>query len=223
MLYTHTVQHSKVQGITVMVLTGQCAHMIRYPVIAGRTAILNRQRVMVLPRPSVAQTAPAFVAPLFRVPLRPPVSFSPRPRILTTMSAQRKITFVTGNANKLREVQQILTASGATQFELVSEKLDLPELQGTIDSVARAKCAEAARRVRGPVLVEDTALVRTQWCLRKRPLCRRHMYAIYARFVPRANTGHLSCLNLLSLDFASGVPVLQCIGRASRRLYQMVS
>lgn len=69
-----------------------------------------------------------------------------------------RITFVTGNDKKLREVREILGSGNGPQPPLVAAPLDLPELQGTCESIARAKCAEAARQVHGPVLVEDTAL-----------------------------------------------------------------
>ena len=36
--------------------------------------------------------------------------------------------------------------------------MDLPEYQGTPQEVATSKCLEAARQVKGPVLVEDTSL-----------------------------------------------------------------
>lgn len=100
-----------------------------------------------------------FIAPAFRSSVRNEAHYLCGRRGTAVMCACKKVTFVTGNANKLREVRQILSSSGVTNLDLVSEKIDLPELQGTIDSVARAKCAEAARRMRGPVLVEDTALV----------------------------------------------------------------
>jgi inosine triphosphate pyrophosphatase len=75
-----------------------------------------------------------------------------------TMSVQ-SLTFVTGNARKLREVREILSSSGPLGVELVSAPLDMPELQGaSCAEIAIAKCAEAARQVKGPVLVEDTAL-----------------------------------------------------------------
>ncbi|KAJ3049965.1 nucleoside triphosphate pyrophosphohydrolase ham1 [Rhizophlyctis rosea] len=67
----------------------------------------------------------------------------------------RTLTFVTGNANKLREVQQIL--SGAPII-LTSHKLDLPELQGTTHEIATSKAREASRILNGPALTEDTAL-----------------------------------------------------------------
>ena len=41
---------------------------------------------------------------------------------------------------------------------LVSQKIDLPELQGTPEDVSREKCKLAAKEVNGPVLVEDTSL-----------------------------------------------------------------
>ncbi|XP_039448849.1 inosine triphosphate pyrophosphatase [Culex pipiens pallens] len=70
--------------------------------------------------------------------------------------ASRPISFVTGNAKKLEEVRAILGA--AFPREIVAVKLDLPELQGEVDDICRKKCLEAARNVKGPVLVEDTCL-----------------------------------------------------------------
>ena len=63
------------------------------------------------------------------------------------------LTFVTGNAKKLEEVRAILAASGGgggagagadasgppLPFAVVSRKLDLPELQGEPEAVAREK------------------------------------------------------------------------------------
>ncbi|XP_053604055.1 inosine triphosphate pyrophosphatase [Plodia interpunctella] len=71
------------------------------------------------------------------------------------MSA-RKLTFVTGNSKKLEELRAILGTS--FPLEIISHKLDLPELQGEIEEVSIKKCEEAARRLKGPVLVEDTSL-----------------------------------------------------------------
>jgi inosine triphosphate pyrophosphatase len=74
--------------------------------------------------------------------------------------AKPSITFVTGNKNKLAEVKQILL-KGAKEptFELKSEKIDLPELQGndTIE-IAKEKCKLAAQQITGPCITEDTSL-----------------------------------------------------------------
>lgn len=70
--------------------------------------------------------------------------------------SSRTLTFVSGNAKKLEEVRAILGAN--FPLELVSYKLDLPELQGEVNEVSIKKCQEAARRLKTPVLVEDTAL-----------------------------------------------------------------
>jgi inosine triphosphate pyrophosphatase len=67
------------------------------------------------------------------------------------------ITFVTGNANKLEEVKRML-AKSAPAVNIVSQDVDLPEIQGLPDDVARRKCEAAAKLIRGPVLVEDTSL-----------------------------------------------------------------
>lgn len=70
----------------------------------------------------------------------------------------RTINFITGNANKLLEVRAILAPAGVTVTSQSFSDSDLPEVQGTIEAVARDKCRRAAVLVGGPVLVEDTAL-----------------------------------------------------------------
>jgi inosine triphosphate pyrophosphatase len=68
-----------------------------------------------------------------------------------------KLTFVTGNANKLKEVIAILGAT-VPHLEVVSEALDLPELQGEPEDIAREKCRLAYSKLQRPVIVEDTCL-----------------------------------------------------------------
>lgn len=88
------------------------------------------------------------------------------------MTSSRTITFVTGNKNKLIETKRILNAAFVNDndnkeqspFELVSEKIDLPELQGTPEEIAIAKVRAAADRVRGPV-VSNSLLNRTLSCI----------------------------------------------------------
>lgn len=63
-----------------------------------------------------------------------------------------KLTFVTGNANKLLEVEKLLGA------DLNSHKVDLPEMQGSYQEIVSAKVAAAAEVVNGPVCVDDTSL-----------------------------------------------------------------
>jgi inosine triphosphate pyrophosphatase len=50
------------------------------------------------------------------------------------------IHFITGNANKLKEVKAILEP----QIKIDSQSLDLEEIQGTIEEVANSKCRRAA-------------------------------------------------------------------------------
>lgn len=64
------------------------------------------------------------------------------------------VNFVTGNANKLREVKTMLEPG----IEVRSHPLDIEEVQGTITEVTESKCRKAAELLNGPVLVEDTAL-----------------------------------------------------------------
>ncbi|KAF7373488.1 Inosine triphosphate pyrophosphatase [Mycena sanguinolenta] len=67
------------------------------------------------------------------------------------------LIFVTGNANKLKEVKAILS-SGGNPIEIESRALDIPEIQGTTQEVAIAKCRRAAELLGCPCITEDTAL-----------------------------------------------------------------
>ncbi|KAF9000297.1 inosine triphosphate pyrophosphatase-like protein [Cyathus striatus] len=73
------------------------------------------------------------------------------------MSKTKPLVFVTGNANKLKEVRQILS-EGGHPIKIESQSLDIPEIQGTTVEVAIDKCRRAAELVGGPCITEDTAL-----------------------------------------------------------------
>lgn len=64
-----------------------------------------------------------------------------------------KIIFVTGNKNKLREVNHILG-----EDILDNKSLDLEEIQGSVQEVSIHKAQTAAEILKCPVLVEDTSL-----------------------------------------------------------------
>ncbi|KAJ2803627.1 nucleoside triphosphate pyrophosphohydrolase ham1 [Coemansia guatemalensis] len=66
----------------------------------------------------------------------------------------RKLTFVTGNKNKLREMQALL--QGVVDLQNIS--VDLEEIQGSMQEVAAAKCRQAVAIVDGPVITEDVGL-----------------------------------------------------------------
>jgi inosine triphosphate pyrophosphatase len=71
-----------------------------------------------------------------------------------TKRASKPLTFITGNAKKLEELQYILGDS----IHLENKKIDLPELQGEPEEIAIEKAKEAARQINGPVLIEDVSL-----------------------------------------------------------------
>ncbi|KAH7553183.1 hypothetical protein BM1_08156 [Bipolaris maydis] len=73
---------------------------------------------------------------------------------MASTSVPKHLNFITGNKNKLAEVQAIL--SGV--IELRNQNVDLVEIQGTVEEVTRDKARRAAEAVKGPVLVEDTCL-----------------------------------------------------------------
>lgn len=70
------------------------------------------------------------------------------------MTTLKKLNFITSNRNKLAEVRAIL----GNAIEVDNQGLDIPEIQGTIEEIAREKCRRAAEVIKGPVLTEDTAL-----------------------------------------------------------------
>ncbi|RAL05661.1 non-canonical purine NTP pyrophosphatase [Aspergillus ibericus CBS 121593] len=70
------------------------------------------------------------------------------------MATPKKLNFITGNKNKLAEVKAIL----GNLVDVENQAVDLPEIQGTIEDIAREKCRRAAEVIGGPVLTEDTAL-----------------------------------------------------------------
>lgn len=68
-----------------------------------------------------------------------------------------RVTFVTGNAKKLEEVVAILGTQHAARFVVSNVDLDLPELQGEPEAVARAKAVEASKRVRRVISASQSA------------------------------------------------------------------
>ena len=59
------------------------------------------------------------------------------------VSRPTTLNFITGNKNKLAEVSAIL----GDMVELQTKSLDLVEIQGTSDEIARDKCRRAAAAV----------------------------------------------------------------------------
>lgn len=54
--------------------------------------------------------------------------------------APKQLNFITGNKNKLSEVQAIL----GSVVEVQSQSIDLVEIQGTIEEISLDKCRRAA-------------------------------------------------------------------------------
>eukprot|EP01055_Gregarina_sp_Pseudo9_P000290 Gregarina_sp_Pseudo_9__289@NODE_1187_length_1804_cov_7_835694_g1113_i0_p2_GENE_NODE_1187_length_1804_cov_7_835694_g1113_i0NODE_1187_length_1804_cov_7_835694_g1113_i0_p2_ORF_typecomplete_len195_score16_26Ham1p_like/PF01725_16/4_9e55_NODE_1187_length_1804_cov_7_835694_g1113_i011211705 len=77
-----------------------------------------------------------------------------------------KLLFCTSNENKRREVEAILNAGTEAKFEVTSLNLEMPELQGTLATIAQTKCKwayqELERSGRLPektwIMAEDTGL-----------------------------------------------------------------
>ena len=73
---------------------------------------------------------------------------------------RRIINFVSGNKNKLRELNEIFNEN-FKNIEIKQLDIDLPELQGFPEDIVKGKlklALEKAKNLKGPVLVEDTSL-----------------------------------------------------------------
>lgn len=76
------------------------------------------------------------------------------------MQTIKSIVFVTGNLNKVKEVSEILKES---KICIDHRKLDLVEIQGSIEDVATEKAKHAAQIFQCTALVEDTGLIFKAW------------------------------------------------------------
>lgn len=59
------------------------------------------------------------------------------------MASLNKLNFITGNKNKLAEVRAIL----GSVINVENQSVDVPEIQGTIEEIAKEKCRRAAEVV----------------------------------------------------------------------------
>lgn len=74
-------------------------------------------------------------------------------RAIPCFTQTMHLVFVTGNEHKVREVCEILP-----KVSIAHRQVDLPEIQGDIESIAREKAKCAAKALHCSVLVEDCAL-----------------------------------------------------------------
>jgi len=65
-----------------------------------------------------------------------------------------KLNFITGNQNKLSEVRAIL----GNVIEVDSQAVDVPEIQGTIEEIAKEKARRASEAVCLPSSFADSQL-----------------------------------------------------------------
>lgn len=61
----------------------------------------------------------------------------------TTMTTLKKLNFITGNKNKLAEVRTII----GNVIEVDNQAVEVPEIQGTIEEIAKEKCRRATEAV----------------------------------------------------------------------------
>jgi hypothetical protein len=73
-----------------------------------------------------------------------PALHPPHLLLSSATMAPKELNFITGNKNKLAEVQAILSV---TPVKLQSQAVDLLEIQGTIEEVSKDKCRRAAEAV----------------------------------------------------------------------------
>ncbi len=71
----------------------------------------------------------------------------------------QELTFITGNKKKLEEFLSIMEGTElARQYTVVNREINLDELQGDAEFIARRKVKEAARHVTTPAITEDVSL-----------------------------------------------------------------
>ena len=68
------------------------------------------------------------------------------------------ITFITGNAKKLEEFKQIMVGELAEAYSISNMPLNLDEIQGKPEEIAKNKVKLAATKCNTPVLTEDVSL-----------------------------------------------------------------
>lgn len=81
-------------------------------------------------------------------------------RSRSTTSRRKIINFVSGNKGKLRELSDIFNEH-FKDVEIKQLDIDLPELQGSPEDIVKGKlklALDKAKKLEGPVLVEDTSL-----------------------------------------------------------------
>jgi inosine triphosphate pyrophosphatase len=73
-------------------------------------------------------------------------NLTPKTNMASTTTVPKHLNFITGNKNKLAEVQAILEGV----IELRNQNVDLVEIQGTVEEVTADKARRAAEAVSQP-------------------------------------------------------------------------
>ncbi len=112
------------------------------------------------------------------------------------------VNFITGNANKLREVKAILEPT----IQVESQALDLIEIQGTVEEVTIDKCRRAADLVDLPPSLDSRKvsvgnLGRLSCLSGSRPRPRRRHLPLLQRAEGVAGAIHVRSLVFLSFFF----------------------
>lgn len=117
---------------------------------------------------------------------------------LLTIKAPSKmapvVNFITGNANKLREVKAILQ----DEIEVQSQSLDLEEVQGNLEEVSESKCRRAAESVSSHASVLPCLLHVYSVTTGPRPCSHRRHCALLQCSQGTSRSIHVCCL--LRLD-----------------------
>ena len=78
--------------------------------------------------------------------------------MVSSTGAKIPITFITGNKKKLEEFLSIMTGALAQSYAVSNLGMDLEEIQGTPEEIAKKKVRLAAEQTNTPVLIEDVSL-----------------------------------------------------------------
>lgn len=108
---------------------------------------------------------------------------------------------------------QILEKGVKLPFEVVAQSVDLPELQGEPEDIAKEKCKQAAQLVDGPVMVEDTSLCFNAMGGLPGPYIKSFLQKLGPDGLPRMldgfedKTGYAQCIFAFAMD-ASSDPIV---------------
>lgn len=117
-----------------------------------------------------------------------------------------EIIFITGNKHKLEESKLILK-----DHTVINELIDLPELQGSSEEIAREKAKLAFGKIGKPCFVEDTSLCFEAWNGLPGPYIKEFVERVGVKKIPSLLAGKDKSASAIStIGFAKSENQIYC-------------